>query len=171
MENTLITPGQIASKIYLIRGRKVMLDRDLADLYGVPTMVLNQSVKRNIGRFPEDFMFQLTPSEAKNLISQFVISSGGYGGHRKLPLAFTEQGVAMLSSVLRSERAVMVNIQIIRTFTRLRELIAENADLRQKMEELEKRYDGQFEAVFEAIRQLLIVPETKNEEIGFRIEI
>ena len=106
-----------------------------------------------------------------SLKSQFVTSNVGRGGVRKLPLAFTEQGVAMLSSVLRSERAVMVNIQIIRTFTRLRELIAENADLRQKIEELEKRYDGQFEAVFEAIRQLLAVPETKNEEIGFRTEI
>jgi hypothetical protein len=168
MENMLITPGQIADKIYVIHGRRVMLDRDLAEMYGVSTKVLNQSVRRNIGRFPEDFMFKLTLIEAESLKSQFVTSKVGRGGIRKLPLAFTEQGVAMLSSVLRSERAITVNIQIIRTFTRLRELLAENADLRLKVEELEKHYDGQFEAVFEAIRQLLAVPESGQEEIGFR---
>lgn len=167
MEHTGIVPSErIADKIYIIRGRKVMLDRDLAGLYGVKTHVLNQAVKRNAERFPEDFMFELSQDERKNLISQFVISS--WGGVRKLPLAFTEQGVAMLSGVLRSQRAVAVNIQIIRTFSRLRELLADNEHLRLKVEAMEQKYDKHFKAVFDAIRQLLADPPVKDGQIGFK---
>ena len=126
----------ILNKIHIIRGQKVMLDRDLAELYGVETRVLNQSVSRNIIRFPADFMFQLDDTEFKNLISQFVISNRG--GTRKLPYAFTEQGVAMLSSVLNSERAIQVNIQIMRAFTMLRQMISSHEDLRKKIEAMEK---------------------------------
>ncbi len=167
MEQYGIVPAErIAEKIHVFRGRKVMFDRDLADLYGVSTKVLNQAVKRHAERFPEDFMFKLHQDELKNLKSQFVTSS--WGGLRKLPLAFTEQGVAMLSSVLNSPRAILVNIQIIRTFTKLREFLAENADLRLKLEVLEQRYDKQFKIVFDAIRQLLAEPPSKKEEIGFK---
>jgi hypothetical protein len=164
-----IIPGErIADSIFIIRGRKVMLDRALARLYGVKTQVLNQAVRRNIERFPADFMFQLTENELKNWMSQFVISNRERMGIRKLPFAFTEQGVAMLSSVLRSPRAIMVNVQIIRTFTKLRELLAENSHLRLKVEDMERRYDGQFKIVFEAMRQLLDDDASPNEEIGFK---
>ncbi len=160
---TIIPDSRIASRIFFIRGKKVILDRDLAELYGVETKVLNQAVKRNQKRFPTDFMFQLSKAEAdaflrsqivtlknySNLKSQIVTSS--YGGRRKLPFAFTEQGVAMLSSVLNSNRAIQVNIQIIRTFTKLRELIASNKDLREKIEKLESKYDQQFKIIFDAI--------------------
>jgi hypothetical protein len=145
-----------------------MIDRDLALLYGVRTMVLNQAVRRNITRFPEDFMFQLDDAEFRNWKSQFVISNRDQMGLRKRPFAFTEQGVAMLSSVLRSERAVRVNIQIMRTFMKLRELIGQNEELRLKIEALESRYDRQFKVVFDAIRQLLAEEEKPKEEIGFR---
>jgi hypothetical protein len=184
MEQTGIVPSErIADKIHVIRGRKVMLDRDLAELYGVKTHVLNQAVKRNLERFPEDFMFKLGQDEHKNLISQIVISSSGrkndgnlksqsvtssWGGKRKLPLAFTEQGVAMLSGVLNSPRAILVNIQIIRTFTKLRELLSENEQLRLKIEAMEQKYDKHFKAVFDAIRQLLAEPPASTEEIGFK---
>lgn len=142
-----------------------MLDQDLAKLYGVETKVLNQVVKRNIERFPEDFMFQLTEEEFRNLRSQIVTSS--WGGRRTPPYAFTEQGVAMLSSVLRSERAVQVNIAIMRVFVRLREVLASHAELRRKIEEMEQRYDLQFQRIFEAIRQLATPPEEPRRPIGF----
>ena len=156
----------ILNKIHIIRGQKVMLDRDLADLYGVETRVLNQSVSRNIIRFPADFMFQLDDTEFKNLISQFVISNRG--GTRKLPYAFTEQGVAMLSSVLNSERAIQVNIQIMRAFTMLRQMISSHEDLRKKIEAMERKYDGQFRVVFEAIKELLDIKEKPGKKIGFK---
>jgi hypothetical protein len=158
---------KIENCIFLIRGHKVMLDEDLAHLYGVPTFRLNEQVKRNAKRFPEDFMFRLTPTEVKNLRSQFAISSKGWGGRRYLPNVFTEQGVSMLSSVLNSPKAVQVNIQIMRTFVRLRQMMASNAELARKIDELEKRYDGQFQVVFEAIRRLVQTPETPKRKIGF----
>ena len=161
----IISTEAITGRIYSIRGLKVMLDRDLAELYGVETRVLNQAVKRNMKRFPDDFMFQLTRSELDNLMSQIVTSS--WGGVRKLPLAFTEQGVAMLSSVLGSERAIEVNIQIMRTFTQLRRMAGAHDALRRKIEELEQRYDAQFEAVFAALRQLLEPEGDPPRKIGF----
>ena len=156
----------IEQKIYLIRGQKVMLSNDLALLYNVEPRAVVQAVKRNIKRFPSDFMFQLTKTESSNLKSQIVISS--WGGRRASPYAFTEQGVAMLSSVLNSERAIQVNIQIMRTFTKLREMIASHADLRKKIEEMEKKYDGNFKVVFHALRQLLQKPEPNRGKIGFK---
>ena len=167
----LIPVEIIERKIYLIRGHKVMLDRDLAELYEVETRVLNQAVKRNLSRFPEDFMFQLTHAEMENWKSQIVISNKDKMGLRKAPYAFTENGVAMLSSVLSSERAVEVNIQIMRTFTRLREMLLTHKDLQRKIEDMEKKYDSQFKVVFDAIRQLMTPPETsKKKPIGFRRE-
>jgi len=154
----------IAKKIYLIRGQKVMLDRDLAALYGVETRVLNQAVRRNIDRFPADFMISLTREEIRN-ISQIVISS--QMKHSPSVLVFTEQGVAMLSSVLRSKRAVQVNIAIMRTFVKLREMISTHKDLAKKLKELEKKYDGQFQIVFEAIRQLIEIEEKPKQKIGY----
>jgi hypothetical protein len=144
-----------------------MLDADLATLYGVETRALVQAVKRNLSRFPDDFMFQLSPDEAANLRSQSVISS--WGGRRTPPYAFTEQGVAMLSSVLHSERAAQVNVEIMRTFVRLRELLSSHADLARKLATLERKYDAQFKAVFDAIRALMAAPATKRK-IGFRSE-
>ena len=167
MKNSSIIPQEIIeNKIFLIRGKKVMLDRDLSILYEVKTMVLNQAIKRNADRFPEDFMFQLTKSEFENLKSHFVISS--WGGTRKLPYAFTEYGVVMLSSVLNSTRAVQVNIQIVRTFVKLREILVSNRALRLKIEAMEKKFDKRFVAVFDAIRKLLHV-HTKEpvKIIGF----
>ena len=165
-----IIPQQIIeSKIYLLRGKKVMLDKDFAALYGVETFNLNKAVERNIDRFPEDFMFQLDTEEFKNLKFHFGISS--WGGTRKLPHAFTENGVAMLSSVLNSKRAIMVNIQIMRTFTKVREMLITHKDLTKRLDELEKKYDAQFRSVFDAIRQLMAPPpETKKRKIGFRRE-
>lgn len=171
----LIIPDErIERKIFLMRGKKVMFDSDLAELYGVATKVLNQAVKRNIKRFPVDFMFQLNQMEAEawklqNLRSQIVTSKEGHGGRRYAPLVFTEQGVAMLSGVLNSDRAIEVNIQIMRTFTKLREMIAGNRELRIKIEKLEKNYDKKFKIVFDTLRQLL--DGGKNEpvkEIGFK---
>lgn len=168
MPGDMIPKEVLESKILLIRGHKVMLDRDLAALYRVETRVLNQAVKRNISRFPSDFMFRLNSKEMKNWISQSVMSNSGLKmGLRRMPYVFTEQGIAMLSSVLNSERAIQVNIQIMRTFTRLRALLAGHADLRRKIEELERRYDGQFRAVFEAIRGLIDAPARKVRRIGF----
>ena len=145
-----------------------MLDSDLAKLYDVPTKVFNQAVKRNKSRFPFDFMFQLAKEEFDNLRSQIVTLETGRGRHRKyLPYAFTEQGVAMLSSVLRSKRAVNVNIEIMRAFVRLREILATHKDLANKLEMLEKQYDAQFKVVFDAIRQLMTPPEPNKRKIGF----
>lgn len=145
----------IESKIYLIRGYKVLLDSDLAFLYGVTTRALNQAVRRNIERFPEDFMFQLSENEWVFLKSHFVTSNLGRGGKQKLPLVFTEFGVAMLSSVLRSERAIQVNISIMRAFGKLREILESNNELGKRLLELESRYDEQFKEVFHAIRELM----------------
>jgi hypothetical protein len=167
----LIPVEIIEKKILLIRGHKVMLDSDLAMLYEVETFNLNKAVKRNIDRFPEDFMFQLTTEEAGALRFQIGISkTEGRGGRRYLPYVFTEQGVAMLSTVLNSERAVKVNIEIMRTFVKLRQMLASNAELARKLEVLEKKYDAQFKVVFAAIRQLMSPPISKKAKIGFRRE-
>ena len=158
---------QAERRILLIRSQKVMLDFDLAELYGVETRALKQAVKRNLERFPEDFAFELTDDEMEILRSQNVISSS-HGGSRHGNLAFTEQGVAMLSGVLRSERAVQLNIAIMRAFVRLRQMLSTNADLARKLEDMEKKYDGQFKVVFDALRQLMAptAPGPKKE-IGF----
>jgi len=165
----IIPQEVIENKILLLRGKKVMLDKDLAILYGVTTGNLNKAVGRNIDRFPGDFMFHLTEEEFKNLIFHFGTSS--WGGARKLPYAFTENGVAMLSSVLNSKRAIDVNIQIMRTFTRLREMLLTHKDLQRKIEEMEKKYDQQFKIVFDAIKQLLGPAEKQHKKrIGFLSE-
>ena len=166
--NQIIPQEIIEKKIFLIRGQKVMLDKDLAELYDVETFNLNKAVKRNIDRFPIDFMFQLNREEFDNLTFHFGISR--WGGTRKLPYAFIEQGVAMLSAVLRSKKAVFVNIEIIRAFVRLREILATHKDLARKAEELEMKYDSQFKIVFEAIRQLMTPPEKPKRQIGFIVE-
>lgn len=168
----LVPRERIERAILLIRGQKVLLDNDLAELYGVETKVLNQAVKRNLARFPEDFMFQLTPEELENWRSQIVTSNPAMRmGLRRAPYAFTEQGVAMLSSVLNSPRAIAVDIEIVRAFVRLRELLSSHAELVRRFDALEAKYDGQFRAVFEAIRQLMIPPETsKKKRIGFHRE-
>jgi ORF6N domain-containing protein len=146
-----------------------MVDDDLAELYEISVKVLNQAVKRNRSRFPEDFMFQLTSEESDSLRSHFVTLKTGRGRHRKyLPFAFTEQGVAMLSSVLRSKRAVQVNIM--RAFVRLRQMLASNTQLATKLADMEKKYDAQFKVVFDAIRQLMTPPQSKKRKIGFVVE-
>ena len=160
---------RIQQAIFQMREQKVMLDADLASLYGVETKVLLQAVKRNLDRFPQDFMFQLSPVEFKILRSQSVTSSQ-WGGRRYPPYAFTEQGVAMLSSVLRSKRAIHVNIAIMRTFVQLRRMLATHADLARKLAELEKKYDRQFQVVFEAIRELMKPPSAPHKEIGFKVK-
>ena len=158
----------ITSKIYYIRGRKVMLDRDLAELYEIKTKVLKQAVTRNIDRFPDGFMFKLNKEELASWRSQYVTSNSGVMmGLRHPPMAFTEQGVAMLSSVLNSKRAIQVNIQIIKTFVRLRKTLATHDELRQKIEDMEARYDKQFRIVFEAIKQLLQEENHPKRKIGF----
>lgn len=144
-----------------------MLDRDLAFLYCTETRILNQAVKRNIQRFPDDFMFQLSEEETKNWISQIVTSNKEKMGLRKRPLAFTEHGILMLSSVLNSRKAVYVNIQIMRTFIQLRRMLLTNHDLRRKIAEMEKKYDHQFKVVFDAIKELLTPPEKPRRRIGF----
>ena len=159
---------RIERSILLIRGHRVMLDKDLADMYGVTTGNLNKAVSRNIDRFPTDFMFQLSKVESNNLKFHFGTSS--WGGTRKPPRAFTEQGVAMLSSILRSKCAVRVNIEIMRAFVRLRQMLASNVDLARKLNALEKKYDTQFKTVFDAIRQLMTPPPSKRRRIGFRKE-
>ncbi len=160
----------IEKKILLIRGEKVMLDADLAELYGVETKMLIRAVKRNLERFPEDFMIQLGAGEFENLRFQFGTSSR-WGGRRYLPYAFTEQGVAMLSSVLNSERAVKVNIEIMRAFVKLRQMLASNVELSRRLNSLENKYDSQFKAVFDAIRQLMAPSEPKKKKIGFKREV
>jgi hypothetical protein len=165
---SVIPMEAIERRILLIRGNKVMLDRDLAALYGVPTRELKQAVRRNIERFLEDFMFILTREEFENWRSQFVISKSDRMGLRHAPMAFTEQGVAMLSSVLNSPRAVKVNIEIMRAFVLLRQMLSTHADLARKLDALERKYDAQFKVVFDAIRQLMTPPEPKKEVIGLR---
>ena len=161
--------ARVEARILVLRGQRVMLSPHLAELYGVQPKVLVQAVKRNAARFPEDFMFQLSRDEFGNLKSQFVTSSWG-GLRRATPYAFTEQGVAMLSSILNSPKAIRVNIEIMRAFVRLRRILASHEDLARKLEELEKRYDAQFRAVFDAIRQLMEPPERQRRSIGFKVE-
>jgi phage regulator Rha-like protein len=163
----LIPAEHIEKSILLLRGHKVMLDKDLAKLYGVSTTNLNRAVTRNIDRFPDDFMFKLSKAEFENL--KFHIGTSSWGGTRKQPRAFTEQGVAMLSSVLRSKRAVQVNIEIMRAFARLRHILAEHRHLARKLDDLEKKYDKQFSAVFEALRQLMDSEENEQPKgrMGF----
>lgn len=167
-ETTFIPIERIEHAIFFIRGEKVMLDRDLASLYGVSTSVLKQAVRRNIARFPNDFMFVLSDPEFKIWRSQFVISKSDRKGLRYAPMAFTEHGILMLSTVLNSERAVRVNIEIMRAFVRLRQIIASDADLSRRLDELEKKYDRQFKVVFQAIRQLIEPHPTDRKQIGFR---
>jgi len=167
-QKSFVPAERIEQSILLIRGQKVILDKDLAELYGVTTGNLNKAVNRNLDRFPDDFMFLLTEEEFKNLKFHFGISS--WGGTRKLPRAFTEQGVAMLSSVLHSKRAVQVNIEIMRTFVRLRKMLASNVVLARKLAALEKKYDEQFKVVFNAIRALMAPDEKTRKQIGFQVK-
>ena len=162
---SLVSSAKVENLIVRVRGHNVMLDKDLADLYKVETKYLSRQVTRNIDRFPKDFMFVLTEKEFENLRCQFGTSR--WGGRRYLPRVFTEQGVAMLSSVLRSKRAVKVNIEIMRTFVKLREMLASNAQLSRKLNALERKYDTQFKVVFDAIRQLMTSPVAKKKQIGF----
>lgn len=170
-DSVSIPPEIIENKIFLIRDQKVMLDRDIAELYGVQTRDLNKAVRRNSDRFPEDFMFQLTTEEFSDLKYHFGTSR--WGGTRKLPFAFTEQGVSMLSSVLRSKRAILVNIAIMRAFVKLRQMLVTHEDLRKKLADLERKYekhDNQIKAVFDAIRELMKEPAKPKREIGFRVK-
>jgi phage regulator Rha-like protein len=168
MKNNLLPLVRIESKIYLIRGKKVIFDRDLAELYGVETKMLNRAVRRNIERFPDDFMFQLNEKELAIWKYQIGTSNRERMGLRKKPLVFTEQGVAMLSSVLNSKRAIQVNIQIMRTFTKLREMLATNKELRDKIEKLERKYDQHFKIIFETIKKLLVSEEKPKVDMGFK---
>lgn len=163
----LIPIERIQNFIFLVRGEKVLLGQQLAELYGVPVRVLIQAVKRNPERFPNDFAFLLMPQEFANLKSQIVISSWG-GLRRAAPYALAEQGVAMLSSVLKSQRAVQVNIEIMRAFVRLRQMLASHAGLARRLDALEKKYDTQFKAVFDAIRELMSPPAPRRRTIGFQ---
>ena len=169
---TLMLPDELViNKIYLIRGQKVMLDSDLADLYGTETKVLKQAVKRNRDRFPDDFIFELTHEEFESLRSQFVTSKKGRGGARYLPLAFTEQGVSMLSGVLNSETAVRVHIQIIRVFAKMRELLLTHKDILLQLEKIEKKltgHDEDIQLIFQYLKQLLNPPQPPRRKIGFR---
>jgi ORF6N domain-containing protein len=171
MSNTNLIPSErIEKTIYVIRGERVMLDRDLAELYEVETKALNQAVRRNPDRFPADFMFQLSEKEVGELNrSQFVTGSEKHRDPRFRPYAFTEQGVAMLSSVLRSKRAITVNIEIMRAFVKLRQMLASNSELSHRLDELESKYDKQFKVVFDAIRRLMATPVRNRKEIGFRL--
>ena len=166
-EAAIVPLERIEAAIHVIRGQKVMLDSDLAALYGVETRILVRGVTRHAARFPADFMFRLEQAEVDRLRSQFGISNGR-GGRRYAPYAFTEQGVAMLSSVLRSDRAIHVNIEIMRAFVRLRQMLASNAELARKLAALERKYDAQFKVVFDAIRELMAPSEPKKKRsIGF----
>lgn len=179
MRTLTIADETVIAKIYLIRGKKVILDRDLAEMYGVETKALNQAVKRNKSRFPEDFMFQITSEELSDWKSQIVTSNVEKMGLRKLPNVFTEMGVAMLSSVLKSETAISVNIQIIRIFSRMRELLLTHKDVLRKLEQLEKRllsqdersskHEDEIQTIFQALKQLLNQPQPERRKIGFKI--
>ena len=168
-ESTDVQIQSIEAKILFIRSQKVMLDSDLAEVYGVPTKALVQAVKRNLERFPADFMFQLSPDEFQRLRSQSV-TSNGRGGRRYPPYAFAEQGVAMLSSVLNSPRAIQANVAIMRAFVRVRRLAASNVELTGKLDALERKYDGQFKVVFAAIRQLMTPTGPARKRIGFKTD-
>ena len=169
MTDLPIPAGRIEQAIYLVRGHNVMLDEDLAELYGVETKTLTRAVKRNRDRFPEDFMFQLDKQEWDALRRQIGTSKpGGRGGRRYAPYAFTEHGVVMLSSVLRSPRALQVNIAVVRTFVHLRRMLASHEGLARKLGEIERKYDQQFQVVFDAIRELMAPPDKERRPIGFR---
>jgi phage regulator Rha-like protein len=171
MENitTLLPVERIQRKILFIRGQRVMLDSDLAELYGVETKRLNEQVRRNSNRFPPDFRFQLTPAEFENLRSQTATPSL-HGGRRYLPFVFTEHGALMLANVLSSERAAQASVQVVRAFIRLRQLLASNAELARKLDALEQKYDRQFKVVFDTIRRMMAPPEPKRREIGFHVK-
>ena len=159
---------KVERAIIFMRGEKVILDSDLARLYGVSTARLNQQVNRNLDRFPGDFMFRLTAGEFKDLILQNATSKKGRGGRRKLPYAFTEHGAIMAANILNSQRAVQASVQVVRAFIQLRRMLASNTELARKLDELEKKYDVQFKIVFDAIRQLMSPPPTRTKPIGFR---
>ena len=166
-----VSPSEISDKILLFRDKKVMLDSDLAELYGVPTHRLNEAVKRNKDRFPSDFMFQIGSAEMELLISQNAIAkTAGRGGRRTFPYVFTEQGVAMLSSVLKSKRAIHIYIEIMRAFAKIREMILSHKDLQVKINEMEQKYDKNFAVVFEALRELLNPPIKPKKQIGFHVK-
>lgn len=175
-EVQVVAAQRIDKRILVVRGRQVMLDEDLADLYGVETRVLVQQVRRNEKRFPADFMFQLSTEEFGNLKSQFVMSSGGHGGRRKRPLVFTEQRIAMLSGVLRSDRAIAVNIEIMRAFIELRRVAGSFQELHKRLDQMEldigarlSEHDGQLRQIFEALRQLIAPPPKAKRSVGFRV--
>ena len=168
ISQNLVPVEVVERRILLIRGHKVMLDSHLAELYEVPTFRLNEAVKRNRRRFPEDFMFQLGKEEAEALTSQFAMSKPGRGGRRTLPYVFTEQGVAMLSTVLNSERAISVNIAIMRALVRLRQILAAHKELAERLAAIEKNYDQRFKVVFDILKQLMEPPlEPPKRPIGF----
>jgi hypothetical protein len=165
-----LADDSIIQKIYYIRGMKVMLDKDLAEMYGVETRILNQSIQRNLRRFPEDFMFQLSVEEYSNLKSQIVISS--WGGTRKLPFVFTEHGVAMLSGILNSERAIDVNIKIIRVFTKMREMLSTHKDILLKLEQMERQVTSnseEIQTIFNVLRELINPPDEERTPIGYKV--
>ena len=169
MKNLDIVPiERIQQNIFIFRDQRVILDEDLADLYGVGTKRLNEQVRRNLDRFPNDFMFQLKQEEWRNLKSQFATTSS-WGGRRTLPYVFTEYGVIMIANILNSQRAVLVSVQVVRAFIRLRELLKSNEVLSRKLDELEKKYDKQFNLVFTTIRHLIDEPSNKKEPIGFKV--
>jgi hypothetical protein len=168
--NGLVKSERIERRVLRLRGHNVMLDEDLAALYRVDVKALNQAVKRNRDRFPSDFMFRLTAAETKSLRSQIVTSKVGRGGRRNAPYAFTEQGVAMLSSVLHSTLAIRVNIEIMRAFVKLRRVLESHGDLASRLDALEEKYDEQFAVVFAAIRKLMTPPKAIRKRIGFRVE-
>ena len=161
---------RIERAIIVVRGEKVMLDSELAEIYGVDTGALNRAVKRNTSRFPVDFMFQLTVEEAESLRCQIGISNEGRGGRRYLPYAFTEHGALMLANVLNSERAAQTSVMVVRAFVKLRQMLASNAELSRKLADMEKKYDTQFRVVFDAIRQLMSPPAKPKREIGFHVK-
>ncbi len=170
--NALVSVDRVARSIYVIRGQKVMLDSDLARIYGVSTERLNQQVRRNRDRFPADFMFRLTAREAENLTLQNARSSPGYGGRRYLPYAFTEHGALMLASVLRTPVAVQASVRIVRTFVKLLEMLAAHAELARRLNEVESRMatqDGRIQTLFEVLQQLMTAPEPKRRGIGFHV--
>ena len=171
-QSSLVPVERIEKAILVIRGEKVILDEDLARLYGVPTMRLNEQVSRNLDRFPSDFMFRLNKEEFQFLKSQFAISKkSGRGGRRRPPRAFTEHGILMLSSVLRSKRAVQVNIEIMRAFVNMRQLLTEREGLVKRIEALERHYDKQFRIIFDAIKKLMEPPDKKSKQrMGFYVK-
>jgi hypothetical protein len=167
---TQLVHARVETVIRLLRGEKVILDEDLATLYGVETRILVRNVKRNLARFPTEFMFQLTPEEFETLRSQFGISNKSRGGRRYAPYAFTEHGVAMLSSVLHSEQAIQVNIEVVKTFVKLRRILTEHVELSRKLSAMERKYDSQFKVVFDAIRDLMEPTVKPARRIGFKRE-